>query len=363
LAYTSDLRIKNIIKDIHLQVVNDLNKIGIKENIYLRIFDESSEDSKSWDDGGLTFMDPEVGKDLGSNDAAWYYKRNGIDIPLVVVEGTFGVERGQFGDGQLNRFSHPLGPAKNGYIGVLFSPSYGESFVKVEEHRFKPFDFKFSMAYLHKDIVRAALNVNKIETGKYFTIDAYNGKLLKELVKNKFLDVLGKKNNYVQTIQEIETIMFNYVNATKRSSNSQLLKQVFDNENQLQNDYVGRIFTHNIAALTTAQKRDAHGLLGKSLVESYLIGNKKLLSIFIRLTKEDIKFLKGRKSKEFTYLCNSSRFKIVCFDDLLFDDNKEKTKLVELRADNLHESPKKKFIKDLKQSFESGKIKIKFQNP
>ena len=49
---------------------------------------------------------------------------------MVIVEGTFGTERGQFGDGQLNRFSHSTGLALNGFIGVTFVPLKGESYSK-----------------------------------------------------------------------------------------------------------------------------------------------------------------------------------------------------------------------------------------
>ena len=46
MAYTSDTRIKNILKDIHIEVIKELSKIGLGDNLTLRVFDESSEDGR-----------------------------------------------------------------------------------------------------------------------------------------------------------------------------------------------------------------------------------------------------------------------------------------------------------------------------
>ena len=359
MAYTSDLRLKNLIKEIHLEILKELDNRGIKEKPVLRIFDESREDAIDWEKGGLTFQDKKLSLNLGSNDAGWFLEKSGKYLPIVVVEGTFGPERGQFGDGQINRFSHPLGPAKTGTIGVLFSPYKGESFVKTKE-RNENISFKIQYAHLRKDIVRAALNVNNVESGKYLVIDIYNPPLLKELVIETFLKMLGKENKCEQICSKIISKMKNYIADTTRSSNSQLLKKVFSEDNKLLKGYTGRIFTHNIEALTTSQKRDGHGLLGKNLIESYLISEGKVLCIFIRLNQKDIENLKKRKAKEFTYLLNCPNFKVVCSEDLIFKNKSDKLELLRLQTENLHMNAQKEFIKKLKNSFENGDILIKF---
>jgi len=108
MAYTSDLRVKNLIKEIDLDIRQCINNQEINKLLDLRIFDESDEDAVLYDKGGLSFLDPNTQTELGSNDAGWFLNGN---EPLVIVEGTFGTERGQFGDGQLNRVSHSLGVA------------------------------------------------------------------------------------------------------------------------------------------------------------------------------------------------------------------------------------------------------------
>ena len=358
MAYTSDLRIKNLIKEVHLNILKELESKRIEEKIFLRIFDESKEDSNEWEKGGLTFKDSRLNLELGSNDAAWYYEKEGIQVPLVVIEGTFGTERGQFGDGQLNRFSHALGPAINGYIGVLLTPFKGESYVKVDGSK-GGFKYKFQYAHLRKDIVKAALKINQTEKGKYFTIDAYEPNVLKELVIHSFLKAINLKNNLEEISNHIEDKMRLYVMGKQRGTSNQLLSRVYDQKGDLLENYTGRIFTHNIAALTTSQKRDGHGLLGKNLVETYLIDTEFLACIFIRLHKEDIELLRKRTAKEFTYLLNNPKLKVIGFNDLSFKDQKVKKQLSEIKEDNLLLNSKKSFIKQLKSLFEKGEIQIK----
>jgi len=359
MAYTSDLRVKNLIKEVHLKVLDDLKRKNVKREIYLRIFDESKEDSLKWDEGGLTFKDPKLNLELGSNDAAWFYIEKNKSIPLVVVEGTFGTERGQFGDGQLNRFSHALGPAINGYVGVLLTPFKGESYVKVDGKR-KQFDYKFQYAHLRKDIVKAALKINQIEEGKYFTIDTYEPEILKELVINSYLKKIDATNEYVRICDKIENKMKEYIGDKKRGSSNQLLSKVYNQKGTLLKNYTGRIFTHNIAALTTSEKRDGHGLLGKNLIETYLIDTDNLLCVFIRLNSKDITLLKKRTAKEFTYLLNNPIIKVVCFDDLIFKDSIIKNQLEKMKDENLLLNSQKSFIKQIKGLFENGEIQIKF---
>jgi len=358
MAFTSDLRIKNTIKEVHLAVLAELSKRHINENLYLRIFDESKEDSLNWEEGGLTFKNKLLNLNLGSNDAAWYYIAEGKAIPLVVIEGTFGTERGQFGDGQFNRFSHALGPAKNGFIGVLLIPFKGESYVKVETHE-TLFDYKFQYAHLRRDIVKAAIKVNKSEPGKYFTIDAYDLGLLKDLVLNSFLKAIKTENQYALICEKIEQKMKEYITGKERGKSNQLLDKVYDSKGDLLKGYTGRLFTHNYAALTTAEKRDAHGLLGKTLIESYLISPKKLLCIFIRLNKKEIGYLSSRTAKEFTYLLNNPELKIVCSEDLIIKDKPAELKLVMMRNQNLLLNSEKGFIKRIKGLFEKGEILVK----
>ena len=71
MAYTSDTRVKNLLKEIDFQARAVLASLEFDHNLKLRIFDESDEDAKLWEDGGLSFKDPVTGRSLGSNDAGW----------------------------------------------------------------------------------------------------------------------------------------------------------------------------------------------------------------------------------------------------------------------------------------------------
>ena len=66
MAYTSDFRLKNLIKEIHLDVVKKLEKEKINIFPELRIFDESNEDSILFEKGGLTFTYPGTKIKFGS---------------------------------------------------------------------------------------------------------------------------------------------------------------------------------------------------------------------------------------------------------------------------------------------------------
>ena len=160
MVYNSDLRGKHILRDLHDVILQELEE-DLSDKVFLRIFDDSQEDDKSWEKGGLTFVDPDSGKSLGSNDAGWYVLDDKPE-PLVIVEATFGTERGQFGDGQFNRFSHPLAVARLGYVGVMLIPFKGESYSKEGGISGKDTEFaSMKYAYLSKTMTKTALGVSK----------------------------------------------------------------------------------------------------------------------------------------------------------------------------------------------------------
>ena len=179
--------------------------------LFLRIFDDPSEDDKLWEDGGITFIDPDSNKPLGNNDAAWYTIEDDVPTPLVVVEATFGTERGQFGDGQLNRFSHSVAPAKLGHTAVMLIPFKGESYSK--EGGIKGYETNFASlkyAHLQKIIVQAALTITKEESGEYLLIDFYDIELLKSLIIEKAKERLGSKSDASRISSSIQQKMKDY---------------------------------------------------------------------------------------------------------------------------------------------------------
>lgn len=357
MAYTSDLRVKNLIKEIDLNIRKKINNKDIEKYLNLRIFDESNEDAILYTDGGLSFIDPNNNYYLGSNDAGWFFLKD--NSPIVIVEGTFGTERGQFGDGQLNRVSHSLGVALNDFIGVTLVPYKGQSFVKDGKRKdLLSKKINYQNGLLHKGMVTLALNFSKNNAGKFLIIDPYDEGVLEDLVINSLLKKLGLKNELEKIIDNIVIKMKEYLgDSVYGSRSSQTIEKLFNTDKKPIN-CKARIYTQNIEALTTSTKRDAHGLLGKNLIEIYS-SSKDIYSIFIRLNKKDVDLLKKRNSKEFQYLLNNKKVTIISIDDLFFEDNKTKKKLIDFQTNNLHQNSEKAFIKEIRGLFNSGKIMIK----
>lgn len=356
MAYTSDFRLKNLIKEIHLNIIKKLEKENIKIFPELRIFDESNEDSILFEKGGLTFTYPNTNIKFGSNDAAWIYKNK----PLIVVEGTFGTERGQFGDGQLNRFSHSAGVAINGYTGLTILPFVGESYSKDGQKLFTNNDnIKIKYANLHKGFVLGAISITEKENGNFLICDVYNKELITDLIVEIFKKKIGLKNEFEKYKSVCIKKMQNQISGFKYAdSSNQFLKKVYNEKKKIVSNF-SRYYTHNFAALTTSEKRDGHGLFGKNLIESYLCGKEKYYSIFIRLSKEDFINLKKRNQKEFSFLSKSKYINLKCFDDLIFSDDELKKKIINIRNINLFKNRQNELMKRIKNDFYNGKIRIK----
>lgn len=357
MAYTSDLRVKNIIKDLHGEILDILDKKGLKDKLFLRVFDESKEDSWPWEEGGLSFKDPLTGDLLGSNDAAWYTEGN---KPLVVVEGTFGTERGQFGDGQLNRVSHSLSVALNGYLGVTLVPFKGQSFVKKGQNKDVLNPINYQNGNLHKGMAAVSLNYSLNNEGKFLIIDAYDRSRLVSLVVEAALKEHGLPNKLGEQIDSILQTVKSYLGSSQYGAQSNQVITNLINESGQEIDCKARFYTQNIEALTTSSKRDGHGLLGKNLVEIYSTA-KDVYSIFIRLRFEDIELLKKRKSKEFSHLLNNKRVNILCFDDLLIDDDLLKTRMEGFIKQNLHQTRENDLMKEIQAAFNNGNIRVKIK--
>lgn len=356
MAYTSDTRIKNILKDIHLEVLNELSKIGLENKLTLRVFDESSEDGRLFENGGLTFKDPNTKAILGSNDAGWLY--NGK--PLVIVEGTFGTERGQFGDGQLNRFSHSTGVALNGFIGVTFVPMHGESYSKsgTKQPNVNS-NIKIKPAKIHKGFLTGAIAISEKEKGWFLVIDAYSPQVLCKLIIESVKDKEGLKNELQKNIDDIISVMKTKLGSSIYGARSiQLITSLFDCKgNKISSR--SRMYTQNYVALTTSAKRDGHGMLGKNLVEIYSgPKNSDYYAIFIRLRKNEIKLLSQRNSKEFQYIFNHPKVNVKCFDDLKFNDSKLKKALEDIASVNIFQNRQNDIIKAIQTAFNNGEIQI-----
>ncbi|MCM1368665.1 MAG: hypothetical protein NC184_07665 [Roseburia sp.] len=354
MAYTSDLRGKNILTDIDIEVRKLLSEGGISCDLEFRVFDESDEDALLWENGGLCFKDPVTNMNLGSNDAGWFL--NGK--PIFIVEATFGTERGQFGDGQLNRISHSLGPALNGIYGITMVPFKGQSFVTDGYSREISSDnIKYSIAYLHKSMALFSLRVSKKYAGKYLIMDPYEPHKIRDMLFN----VIKKELGFANELEELTTAALNkvrdYVGGYVYGGRSnQFLPCVHFTNGEIGDD-IARFYSHNLESLTTSSKRDGHGLLGKNLIEMYLAKDRST-AIFIRLDDADFEVLRQRRSKEFMFITSNPRIQVYNFDDLFFEDENLRRTVIAFRRQNLHINTEKSLMKTLQQAFISGEIKV-----
>ncbi|MCX6726966.1 MAG: hypothetical protein NTY75_04160 [Candidatus Shapirobacteria bacterium] len=344
-----------MIKDVDLEVRKLLRPFGLEDKLYLRSFDESNEDSRMWDKGGLSFNDPETGLVLGSNDSGWFIDNA---VPLVIVEGTFGTERGQFGDGQLNRFSHSLSVAMNGYIGVTLVPLVGQSFIKKgKKNDILCKKINFSNGLIHKGMLTGAINCNSLYDGKYLIVDPYEESELKSLVFHAVLNYFNKDNLLDGCVNKIVTRMKSLLGKQIYGSRSnQVISKLYDKNGQVISTNA-RFYTQNFEALTTSTKRDGHGLLGKTLIN--LFATKEVIySVFIRLTKEDLDHIKRREGKETKYITNHPRINVLCCQDLVFMKEEMKQKVELFRSSNLHQQTEKTLIKEIQYAFNNGLIRV-----
>lgn len=355
MSYTSDLRAKNLLTDIDISIREKLKQEKISANLEFRVFDESQEDAIMWKDGGLCFADPLTGEKLGSNDAGWF-----IDgTPIFIVEGTFGTERGQFGDGQLNRISHPLGPALNGTYGVIMEPFIGQSFVKEgSKPGLKSANISYSYGRLRKEMALISLVISKKYKGKYLLMDPYDRQIIEDLLYQlikKYLQLPNEADRITESIlSETKKYLGNYQYGER--SKQKLDRFYYTDGTCVSNG--ARYYTHNLESLTTSTKRDGHGLLGKNLIEMYLAEDKST-AIFIRMDNKDFDVLLSRHAKEFTYIYNSPRINVYNFDDLEFHDQRLRDKILAFKSQNLHTDTEKAIQSDIQDAFHSGVIRVK----
>lgn len=371
MAYTSDFRVKLLMRDIQLKVTETLKSEGLENPLKLRIFDESRDDHRLWHDGGLTFTN-DSGDSLGSNDAAWYIeeswtdpisKKNSKCKPVIVVEGSYGTETGNVGSAQKARFNHAVGMAKMGIIGAYVIPRISE-YYRVSNDGAKSPPLWVTTAKWMPDIVLACLNVTQENTGSYLMIDAYNEDFLFNLVysiaknnetlKQKALDsILCEMKEHVQNYD---------IEASFAGMASQTVTSISDHSGNVLADWVGKILKHDERAFTTSQYRNGHIIWGEIEILHLLTGKNAYL-ILPRFTRQICATLDLANKKEWIALRNSSYVDIISLDDLIFESSYQYliNDFTNLRLKDMKGNDLKKMNKSwkaLKTGLIKGKIKV-----
>jgi len=346
LGYASDARIKR-----------DLRSIGNQGKLRLRVFDESHEDHKPWKDGGLRFGI------YGSNDGAWYFDEQWKDPvsgeicekrPVIVVEGSYGTERGNIGSAQYARFHHALGPVMRGLVGVYLIPKRSFYYRDNIEHE----------ATWRLDLDLGCLGASEIHApGQYLMIDAYNLKLLKELVQSCGFEDESKKQ---ELIMQIKKEMKDYAEATYlRTYGTSDPNAAFSAPRRnfaYNNERIGKILRHNVKAFTDPRYRNGHIIVGEGLLLRYW-ARKEVDLILPRFTVEDCKMLDKREQKEWTLLRSRGDVRVVTFDDLVFGDKELEVAVASIRdklpllGENLRKM--NAIVKKMKEQFSKGVLKVR----
>ena len=363
MAYDSDIRIKE-----------DFKRIGTIGNLKLRVFDESHDDHRLWENNGLTFAVNKV--PYGSNDGVWYKNEpwvvNGIKksnfTPVVAVEGSYGTERGNTGSAQYARFSHALGAVMNGVLGVYLLPK--ESTYIQKSGIGTTVSWRFDMVY-------GCLGATKEEGTPYLMIDAYNKQAptLRELISTL---AKGDKNAIDSVINYTLNQMRDYADDRfkKTYKTSTLDWNLCINDKKRSYAYnketVGRISMFNVVAFSnqnfrlnihykSGRFRNGHTILGDALLHHYWF-MKPIDLIFPRWTREDCKRLDKFAEKEWLVLRTRPDINIITIDDLSFENKQLETKLrkfmdvLPLTGSAL--KTKNVLLSDLKQEFRKGSISI-----
>ena len=315
MAYASDARIKK-----------ELKQIGNQGKLKLRVFDESHEDQRQWKNNGLKFGL------YGANDGAWCLEEKWADPisgevcderPVIVVEGSFGTERGNIGSAQYARFHHALGAVIRGLVGVYFIPKKSSYYRDNVEHKAK----------WRLDLVYGCLGASELHApGEYLMIDAYDPELLKELISSYATDDVQSQQSLIKKIKnEMKTYADDVYSKTYKTSDP---AAVFsrDSRNYAYNgNRIGKILKHNVKAFTDARYRNGHIIVGEALLLRYW-AKKQVDLILPRFTEEDCVMLDHREQKEWKLLRSREDINVVTFDDLVFKDKTLEKDLIAIRA-------------------------------
>mgnify|MGYP001273486235 FL=1 len=352
MAYNSDTQVKNALMKI-------AGKANLK-NLVPRCFSESHFDQLHWTKGGLTFGPKNCL--YGSNDVRFFYnepyfkgkKQVSDKTPALIIEGTYGTKTGNTGSAQYARFSHSLGVAIEGFVGIYFIPF---------ESIYRKADGKQQKVYVRCNMLQAALNVSNLEKGQYLFVDANNENLMIDLLKAFDSRDQGKIN---LVIKKVKQIMRDFIDAHWPKK-----KPLLYNHNR-----IGKLLMFNVVDFTdfnfrTKEKyksgrfRNGHTILGEALILSYLFENKSLDLILPRFTHEDCLALDSFQKKEWLLLRNKKNINIVTLDDLVFKNINLKNELYSF-LDTLPLSgnarlKKNQLVKEIKLGLFNNEITINYK--
>jgi hypothetical protein len=287
MAADSDEQLKReLIDEMGAEIVSNSGK-----EIYLRIFpDGSNEDQLAWSVGGLTFQHGTLS--FGSNDAAYYVLKDGVEIPIMALELTDALNRGSSGNAQYQRFHHALGAVRNGVIGVYY--------------------LKKGLKPVQPDLYKMALSAWKIHETPYI--------ISQDLAEIKtLLELWGCGREFEE---QLELIRYNmqaiHDEAFARRYNSDW--SIFANKRStvIQDNCIIKHSGRWIKNFTDGSQRAGHIAVGEMYLSSYLFPHHHLYYLWPKMTADEVKHLNRTKAndKEWSLLSGESRVTIVTRDNI-----------------------------------------------
>ena len=276
-------------------------KVGqVRPDLELRVFpDTSNQDQLRFSDGGLTFG--YQGVSYGSCDAAWVTQGVWIDRfdeseqssrPVLSLESTDGLNRGNSGNAQYQRFHHGLGSVRNGVPSVYYLKR-GSTKIRPELH---------GMAYFASQVEGVPyLVTDNLSRVKDLLAVFDNTDLFQELVRNMneesrkifrkwFDDVYGSIEKF----------------AEKRST-------------VLLDGYAVKHAGRNARNFTDGSQRAGHIAVGEMYLSKYLLPDFPILYLWPRFSRRNVIELDRRKShdKEWRLLRSEPGVVIITRDELI----------------------------------------------
>ena len=345
-----------------------LDSIGDVEKLKRRRFiGGSTQDQELWQDGGLTFG---INKTpYGSCDFAWYtdekwddpYNGKSVDKkPQLVVEATDALNTRSFGDAQIQRIHHALGPFLCNVDSVYWLRGTSNS-ERLQEY-----------------VAGTALFLTQYHQARGLTSSYL---ITTDLVDIKNLVIaLGKFGANSREYSEVKrkiwqkmyNIFYDYLKNKGKSWKDYLAGEEIIKSSK--NQWIKLMGARKQNWLDSS-KRGGHTYVGKAIASKFLLIGSKLFNaesstmyiLWSLMTSADIKEISEKKSRDKEWriisVAESKNMKIKTFDDLHGVSNElQQLRVGLLEPANLNKSPNKanknKFFKSLISGLKDGSITL-----
>jgi len=304
---------------------------------YARVFSEgSNDDQRLFSDGGLTFTFNN--QDYGSCDCVYVTEKNGVEVPVLAIEGTDCLSRGSGGNAQYQRFHHALGAVKQGVIGVYY--------LRPGNLRVRP------------DLYGMAFNISKLTGTPYLIVQDLS--VIKEILTLMSSSKI-KFHQYIDDyLNQMQIIFLDYFSTKYKSS----IEEFADKRSTIIfPDHIVKYSSRNSRNFTDGQLRGGHIAVGEMFLTKSMFVDKKFFYLWPRMTRKEMLLLDISKStdKEWKLLRNEPDVEIKTLDDLVGLPKDMKEFFLDFRSEALKGTLNLKWKSESKRLhllIKSGKVTV-----